>query len=500
MAGRSWRDAAWLWIAALLGLAPMVTAALAQTPDQGTVAKADATVVVEGEVREVFRSPRQGRIDYLVQIEVNRSMANRSPQGGVRPVYPAPGDVVYVHLFQTEEGSGRLRGGHRGVPAERAQVRAYLTPRTRGGWQGTIPDWFELTSDQPAAEKPGDPPPAVASETPSTVPRPSPSPAAPPEHGKAVLANLGLTAEALRVNDRIVLRVVSVERGGPAQQAGLEPGDIIAGTKGTPLTSAAQLDDLAGREPALSLEVIDINTGRGVLVEVATGPGAPGRPAPRIDRAPDVAATKPSEPSPAPAAPSRSLGISAEAITIGQRTALKVVRVEPGSLADKAGLESGDVLVGANGVAITSPEQLATALRKSGSTLTLVIRDVRSGRDTSVRVDFGGPQPESPVPAPAANPPVSEGGSGGGRLGAVTELAFYDAEAAVKITEVEPNSPAARAGLQPGLIILQANGTPVLHPNELNEAVRKSGASVKLTVVDPRAGRKGTVTVDLGGR
>jgi serine protease Do len=84
-----------------------------------------------------------------------------------------------------------------------------------------------------------------------------------------------------------------------------------------------------------------------------------------------------------------------------------------------------------------------------------------------------------------------------GNLGAVTELTFYDIEAAVKVTEVTPGSPAARAGLQPGLVILRANDKAILHPNDLNDAARKSGGTLKLTVVDPRSGRKGTVDVQL---
>jgi S1-C subfamily serine protease len=79
----------------------------------------------------------------------------------------------------------------------------------------------------------------------------------------------------------------------------------------------------------------------------------------------------------------------------------------------------------------------------------------------------------------------------------VTELAFYDVEAAVKVTEVEPNSPAARTGLQPGVIILEADGKPVLHPNDLNDAVRSSSGTLRLTVVEPRTGAKRAVQVSL---
>jgi serine protease Do len=81
----------------------------------------------------------------------------------------------------------------------------------------------------------------------------------------------------------------------------------------------------------------------------------------------------------------------------------------------------------------------------------------------------------------------------------VTEFTLYEIEAAVKVTEVVPGSPADRAGIRPGLIILAANGKQVLHPNDLAEAVRQSSATIELTVADPGSGRKGTVKVDLGG-
>ena len=99
------------------------------------------------------------------------------------------------------------------------------------------------------------------------------------------------------------------------------------------------------------------------------------------------------------------------------------------------------------------------------------MRDTRTGRDVPVEVKIGGPEAASPAPIPA-DTPIQTGA--GRKLGAVTELVFYDVNPAVKVTEVEPNSPAARAGIEPGDIIIEANGTPVLHPKTLDEVVRKS--------------------------
>jgi S1-C subfamily serine protease len=200
---------------------------------------------------------------------------------------------------------------------------------------------------------------------------------------------------------------------------------------------------------------------------------------------------------PSPAGTSKSLGISAEPVTVGKRTGMKVIRVEPGSPAQKAGIEIGDVIVAANGVPVTGVEVLSAVLKKSGPSLTVTVRDTRTGRDLPVEVKVGGPDAVTPVPIPADTPVQSGAGQ---KLGAVTELVFYDVNPAVKVTEVEPGSPAARAGIEPGDIIIEANGTPVLHPKTLDELVRKSASLLKLQVVDPSTNKKSLVNVNLDGR
>ncbi|HEX8538793.1 MAG TPA: PDZ domain-containing protein, partial [Cystobacter sp.] len=49
------------------------------------------------------------------------------------------------------------------------------------------------------------------------------------------------------------------------------------------------------------------------------------------------------------------------------------------------------------------------------------------------------------------------------------------------IIEVDPGSPAERAGLQPGMVIVEAGGRPVNNPREFAQAVRgQSPGSVLL--------------------
>jgi S1-C subfamily serine protease len=460
------------------------------------VAKTDAALVVDGVVREVFRSPRAGQVDYLVQIEVNRAEIGRLPSAGPRPPMPAPSESVYVHVFQGPNG-------HRMVPSERALIRAYLTPRAKGGWEGTFPDWYEATADRLAGAGPNDPAPPLADSAPPPrgipAPEPDQAPNRTPEStgGRTAIASLGATVETLSAQGHRVLRITAVERGGAGQKAGLEVGDIIAGVNGKAITGADQIEQAARQGGTLALVVVDVNTGKGVRVDVALGSAGGG------------GLSAPTEPGARPAAPDAStpsIGLSAEPITLGQRTAMQVVRIEPDSPAQKAGFEVGDVIIAAGGVPITGAEQLSAALRKSGPTLVLSVRDTRTGREVPVEVQIpgrsGDPGPlRFPVPSPGASQPVPGPNSGGSRdrLGAVTEITLYQVEAAVKVTEVAPGSPADRAGLKPGLIILTVNGKLMLHPNELAEAVRQSPRTLQLSVVDPRSGRKANISVDLGG-
>jgi serine protease Do len=66
------------------------------------------------------------------------------------------------------------------------------------------------------------------------------------------------------------------------------------------------------------------------------------------------------------------------------------------------------------------------------------------------------------------------------------------------VTEVEPGGAAALAGIEAGDVIIEANGSPVMHPKELDEAVRKSGPTLKLMVVGAGTRQKTAVEVKLG--
>ena len=88
---------------------------------------------------------------------------------------------------------------------------------------------------------------------------------------------------------------------------------------------------------------------------------------------------------------------------------MKVVGVQPDSPAQKAGIEPGDVIVAANGVPITGAEALSAVVHKSGTTLSLTVRDTRTGKDARVDVKLGGEEAGNLTPAPADAVPAGPG-------------------------------------------------------------------------------------------
>ena len=66
-----------------------------------------------------------------------------------------------------------------------------------------------------------------------------------------------------------------------------------------------------------------------------------------------------------------------------------VVRnVEPGSPADQAGVQAGDVIVGVGGKKVTSPSEAANAIRGAGKDHAVALRIIRNGEAMFVGVNL----------------------------------------------------------------------------------------------------------------
>ncbi|MDR3618703.1 MAG: PDZ domain-containing protein [Paludisphaera borealis] len=445
----------------------------AQRPAQP---KSGAAAIVEGVVREVFRSPRRNQVDYLVQIDVRRSELGRGAVDARRLLIPAPGDSVYVHVSQSGAGDGQ-----NAIPTERSSVRAYLYPRAQGGWDGASPDWFE-PSNEAFANRGGDEPAPPAEDDGRGAPA-----STAPERG-SILQTLGVKADQVNAGGRLVLKVTEVTPDSPAKKAGFEKGDVIIGANGQGFTSLEQLADLLRKGgPVGQLAVLNVQNGKQATVKIDV-PGATAT-APRIGRPDDAPAAE----------PKRSLGVTVEPKRLGLRTALEVTAVQPGGAAEKAGIEEGDVLVEADGVALTDSAQLQKVVDKSGSSLTIKVRDSRTGKDVPIEVTLaeanstrpgGTPRPDAPKPNPGHLTSKS--------FGITTEAATADLLPVVKVVAVAAGSLAEKAGIEVGDAITGVDDKIIFAPDLLDEALGKVGATFTLTILDVKTGKKTPVQVTFG--
>lgn len=452
------------------------------------VRTSDAALVVEGTVERVYEQAGAEQ-NLLVQILVQRSenlTANR-PQ---HDRWPAPGEFLFVAL---ERGMAR--------PNEGDTIEGRLAPSVDGGWTGASRQWFTGSDDSNAG---------------STDRLPESDRRSGSDTAVVSIPTLGLQGERIDVQGALAIRVTQMAAGGAAKAAGLEIGDIIIGIDGQKL-SAESLANAGRQLNEFELNVIDVNSGRVARVDVR----------PQVAVAADDSETSSDVDSnrTRTAPPAYSLGLSAEETEVDGRPALKIVRIQPDSAAARAGLEKGDVLVKIDGKPIGNIESLVTALRNSNGRITLTVRDVRTGREVPVDVDLRGTESSAGGSSPLGNPrgnqddrrgpdnaPRSDsgrsqdanrgqdanrrqdGGQAVGGLGISTDIAFNDNEVAVKITDVVRGGAGDRAGLVRGMLIVAANGKPVLHPNDL-QAAEQAGGPLELTVVDADTGRQRRVTV-----
>ena len=174
----------------------------------------------------------------------------------------------------------------------------------------------------------------------------------------------------------------------------------------------------------------------------------------------------------------------AEQFHVKPREGVVVTEVYPDSPAAKAGLKAGDVIVEFAGVPVANPQELQTAVERAAlgkPHLLIVMRDgsasncgshPRSSRRSSA--PEAGRWSES---GKAENSRLEKLGLDIGTLDeSVAERLGLKGVEGVVITEVRPDSPAARAGLESGMVITQINRAPV---HNLSEATKllQDGAS-----------------------
>jgi len=190
------------------------------------------------------------------------------------------------------------------------------------------------------------------------------------QHGKVTRGRLGVSvqevnqalAESFGLSKSEGALVSSVEKGSPAEKAGVQPGDVILGFNGQRIDHSVDLPTVVADAVPGSAEKLDImRNGTSKSLTVVVGEMKPVK---------DAAGNGSGE-------PQGRLGLAVRPLDkdeqqqIGVRGGLLVENVD--GPAAVAGIESGDVILSLNGTAVTGVEQLRNLVSKAGKNVALLV-------------------------------------------------------------------------------------------------------------------------------
>lgn len=195
------------------------------------------------------------------------------------------------------------------------------------------------------------------------------------------------------------------------------------------------------------------------------------------------------------------LGVTIQEVTPGIARAMGldgpkgalVSDVTANSPAQKAGLQSGDVITALNGKPVLESNQLRMDISMMGTNAPVKLQVFRNGSTINLNA-VTAEYPDKPVERASA-----ETGNSGGALEGVSvrslnpemaqQLGIADGTSGVVVTKVDPASAAAGAGLRQGDVIQEVNHSKVANSAEFANALGKSKGGDSLLLVN-REGRK----------
>jgi serine protease Do len=194
------------------------------------------------------------------------------------------------------------------------------------------------------------------------------------------------TAEAMHLKQTDGALLANVQPDSPASEAGLLPGDVIQSVNGTKVANPRDLAlNVAGIQPGQEAHLTVLREGQSKDVTVKVGT----LPTERTASADKQGSGEHRE----------RLGLALGPLSPDARNQLDVPdsvkgalvqNVQPGSPAEAAGLQAGDVIVGVGTRAVSSPGEAAKAMRSaiSGNDKAVALRVIRNGQSVFVGVNL----------------------------------------------------------------------------------------------------------------
>ena len=233
----------------------------------------------------------------------------------------------------------------------------------------------------------------------------------PPTGGSYLGVNLAeidsARARELKLKEPSGVEITRVEEGSPAEKAGLKPNDVVLEYNGLRVEGMEQFGRLVRETPGgREVKLVISRSGATQTVMATVGARKVRAFGGSIkDMLPDMPEIRmPDMPQMFSVWRSPVLGVEAEALGsqlaafFGVKEGVLVRSVLKDSPAEKAGIKAGDVITKVDGAAVTTPNELSSAVHAAASKKSFAIELMREHREMSVNIAVDDGRSERVVP------------------------------------------------------------------------------------------------------
>ena len=201
----------------------------------------------------------------------------------------------------------------------------------------------------------------------------------------------------------------------------------------------------------------------------------------------------------------------AKALKLRDNAGVEITRIRPDSPAETGGLKAGDVILQYNGTRVEGMEQISRMVRDTPVGKDVKVDIIRNGAPLSLTIRIG-PNPGAqlssrdgliPIPPNAPDAPRVFQGWRSPMLGIEVEALegqlaqYFGVRQGVLVRSVMQHSPAEKAAIKAGDVILRVDDAPVTTPAEVSAKVRTlGGKTFGVAIIREHKEMPATVTLE----
>jgi len=161
----------------------------------------------------------------------------------------------------------------------------------------------------------------------------------------------------------------------------------------------------------------------------------------------------------------------AESFGLPDTKGILIAKIIEDSPAEQAGLEQGDILLTLDDEPVGKVAEFRNRIAMMAPETKIKVGLLRDGKDKTLTVSIGKREDDSEMSASEPGSAAELGMSLQALTPELREQLGYEDETGVLVTNVEPGSPAANAGIARGALILEVNRKPVTSPEQIKQAL-----------------------------